>query len=341
MYLNEDSASYGSKPLRVQKLINHALVILDCFGIPMEGPGVTSRRLERMAIAFLAVADVKTIEELSHAKDQSHKDHHAPRSRDIVAYINANFHEKISSGSYDNIRRQDLQRLLLGNIVLRSNPNSATNDSRRGYVLNPFYAELLRAYDGSEGWKKMVAEKLSGTKSVREILAAVRDIEKIPVKISGNKTLELTPGDHNILQKAIVEEFLTRYGFGAEILYLGDTAKKLLHVDKEALERLNFFELSHDNLPDVIAYVPERNWLYLIEAFHVTGHITQAKYELFQKLTSACSAEIIYVTAFLTREKFKSKAGEIAWETEVWIAENPDHLIHFNGDKFLGPYSNT
>ncbi|MBS1775349.1 MAG: hypothetical protein JSS64_03610, partial [Bacteroidetes bacterium] len=23
---------------------------------------------------------------------------------------------------------------------------------------------------------------------------------------------------------------------------------------------------------------------------------------------------------------------------EVWIADNPDHLIHFNGHKFLGAY---
>jgi hypothetical protein len=30
--------------------------------------------------------------------------------------------------------------------------------------------------------------------------------------------------------------------------------------------------------------------------------------------------------------------GEIAWETEVWVADAPSHLIHFNGERFLGPY---
>ena len=30
-----------------------------------------------------------------------------------------------------------------------------------------------------------------------------------------------------------------------------------------------------------------------------------------------------------------------AEQTEVWIAENPDHLIHYNGEKFLGPFTTT
>jgi adenine-specific DNA-methyltransferase len=46
------------------------------------------------------------------------------------------------------------------------------------------------------------------------------------------------------------------------------------------------------------------------------------------------------VTAFPDRVTFRKFAKDIAWETEVWIADNPDHMIHFNGDKFLGPYTN-
>ncbi len=30
--------------------------------------------------------------------------------------------------------------------------------------------------------------------------------------------------------------------------------------------------------------------------------------------------------------------AQIAWESEVWIAEEPMHMIHFNGERFLGPY---
>ena len=60
-------------------------------------------------------------------------------------------------------------------------------------------------------------------------------------------------------------------------------------------------------------------------------------YEL-KKLLSQSSAELIFVTAFLTRNDFKKWIMDIAWETEVWIADNPDHIIHFNGHKFLGAY---
>ena len=27
----------------------------------------------------------------------------------------------------------------------------------------------------------------------------------------------------------------------------------------------------------------------------------------------------------------------INWDTEVWIAELPEHMIHLNGDQFMGP----
>lgn len=45
----------------------------------------------------------------------------------------------------------------------------------------------------------------------------------------------------------------------------------------------------------------------------------------------------MYVTAFRDVKTFKKYANNIAWETEVWIAELPSHMIHYNGDKFLGP----
>ncbi len=101
---------------------------------------------------------------------------------------------------------------------------------------------------------------------------------------------------------------------------------------------MNFFEISHDELPDVIAYSKNKNWLYLIEAVHSSGAISELRLLQLQKLTQKCTANIIYVTAFLNRTTFRKFIADIAWETEVWIADNPEHLIHFNGDKFLGPY---
>lgn len=150
--------------------------------------------------------------------------------------------------------------------------------------------------------------------------------------------MKLSLGKHNDLQKSIIEEFLPRHGQGCEVLYLGDTANKMLYIEEKKLKSLNFFELSHNELPDIIAYNEKRNWLYLIEGVHTSGSISEIRMLELKRLTKNCSADIVYVTAFLTKAEFRKWVSDIAWKTEIWIAENPDHSIHFNGDKFLRPY---
>jgi type II restriction enzyme len=329
----ESSRTFASKDEGVQDLINHTLYILDSFGIPIDG---TPRRIERMAIAFLAVADVKSLDDFTRAKDLIN-DEYSLKTRDIIHYVNSNFGENISRGSYDDIRRKDLKILVAADIVLQSNPNSATNDSRRGYGLNPTYANLLKKYP-SKGWYKMVKSALADTEPISTKLQRKRKIKLVPVKLPSGIELKFSPGEHNDLQKAIIEDFLPRYGYGSEVLYVGDTADKYLHLNEKKLEELEFFNIAHEELPDIVAYSEKRNWLYLIEAVHTSGAISELRLMQLQKLTAKCSADIIYVTAFLDRSTFRKYVAEIAWETEVWISENPDHLIHFNGDKFLGPY---
>jgi type II restriction enzyme len=325
--------TFAVKSAEVQKLINTALHILDTFGIPLDA---TPRRIERMAIAFLACGDIKQISDFKASKDLS--DGYALKTKEIVNYINTNFGENISSGSYDDIRRQDLKLLTVAEIVLQSSPNAATNDSTRGYTLNPTYAELIRNF-GTKNWEKSVAEQLKNIEPLSAKLKREREIKKVSVTLPSGGKLRFSTGEHNDLQKAIIEEFLPRYGYGAEVLYVGDTSDKYLYLEQEELTKLNFFEISHEELPDVIAYSKKKNWLYLIEAVHSSGPIDELRLIQLQKLTKGCTADIVYVTAFLGKAKFRKFIADIAWETEVWIADNPDHLVHFNGDKFLGPYS--
>ena len=332
-YINpKKSKTFAAKKPKVQELINHTLFILENFGIPCEG---TPRRLERIAIALLAVADIKTTNEIKSAKDLDND--YSLKTRAIIEYVNKHFQENISSGSYDDIRRKDLKLLVVGGIVLQSSPNSATNDSTRGYGLNPLYANLLRQYF-NKNWVQTVKTSLEGIEPIAEKLKRKRNIKKIPVNLPSGKKLKFSIGLHNDLQKSIIEDFLPRYGYNANVLYVGDTADKYLHLDKDTLSQLNFFDISHEELPDVIAYSEERNWLYLIEAVHSSGAINELRLLQLQKLTKDCKADIIYITAFLDKPTFRKFIADIAWETEVWIANNPDHLIHFNGDKFLGPY---
>jgi len=326
------SQSYQRKTPQQRLLINQALDILHAFGVPLDA---TPRRLERMAGAFLAAADVRKPGDWSTAKDTNSG--WGPKTRDMIAWENKHLGENISMGSYDDIRRKDLKLPVLAGIVARTKEGSARNDSTRGYVLEPEHAKLIRRY-GKPRWRREVDAFMADRPRLEDLLARRRDLELITVKVPGGDELAFSPGEHNELQKAVIEEFLPRYGHGAELLYVGDTANKFLILDENRLTALNFFELAHGELPDVVAYSRKKNWLYLIEAVHTSGPISETRLLELQELTRECTADIVYVTAFLTRNKFRQWMREIAWETEVWIAETPDHLIHFNGDKFLGPY---
>ena len=304
--------TFAAKRPEIQGLINHTLFILENFGIPLNS---TPRRLEKMAVAFLAVADVKQVDDFTRAKDLQNSNY-ALTTREIIEYVNQYFQENISSGSYDDIRRKDLKLLVAAGIVLQSSPNSATNDSTRGYGLNSDYVKLLEGYP-YENWAAQIKDQIKDVKSLAEKLQRKRAIKKVPIILPSGKKLKFSPGLHNDLQKAIIEQFLPRYGYGSIVLYVGDTIDKYLHLDKEGLKKLNFFEISHEELPDVIAYSKGKNWLYLIEAVHSSGAISELRLLQLKELTKKCTADIIYVTAFLDRGTFRKFIADIAWETEV------------------------
>jgi hypothetical protein len=295
----------------------------------------TERGLERMALCFLSVGGITS--EWSEAKGS--EENRFLKTRDIINFINSNFEENISSGSYDDIRRKDLKLLVLAGLIVNSgdNPTAATNDPTRGYSLAPDFKILVTSY-ATEKWKQNLNSFMNGRNSLSEILARKRTIATIPVTLPSGKPIELSLGEHNVLQKAIIEEFLPRYGQNCNVLYIGDTTNKILHIETEILEELGFFKLSHDELPDVIAYDARKNWLYLIEAVHSSGPMNEVRVLELKTLLKKCKADLIFITAFLTKAEFKKWMLEIAWETEVWTADNPDHLTHFNGQRFLGPY---
>ncbi len=165
-----------------------------------------------------------------------------------------------------------------------------------------------------------------------------RQLPKVPVTLPSGKALELSFGSHSDLQQAIIEEFLPRYGNGAEVLYVGDSAKKSLLMEEEALTQFGFFELVHDELPDVVAYDPVKNWLYLIEAVHSSNPISKPRRLTLERMTEKCVAPRVYVSVFRDRKSMRNLLAEIIWGTHVWIVESPNHLIHFDGARFLGPY---
>lgn len=333
VFIGSKNKTFASKPKNLQILINEAAHIISELGVPLDK--FTARGLERMAMAFLAVVDVKTSSQWKDAKDLN--DNHSMKSRDIIDFWNQHFAENISKGSYDDVRRKDLDLLILADVIIRTKPNSARNNPSRGYALNPEYSAIVRSY-GSEKWEEMAKTVLENTITLGERMAQKRDTKKVNIAIPSGAVLEFSPGEHNELQKSIIEEFLPIFGCGAELLYVGDTAKKHIIYEEKRLKELGFFELEHGELPDVVAYSPSNNWLFLIEAVHSCNPVTVARKIKIEELTKQCSAGIVFVSAFRDRKSFVEFVNEIAWETEVWIANNPEHMIHFNGDKFLGPH---
>ena len=328
------SAQFRKKPPELQRLINEALHVLERFGVPIAD--LTARRRERMALSFLAVADVKRSEEWKKAKDITGG--RSLKTRDIIQYINEHFHEEISSGSYDDIRRQDLLLPVSAEIIIPTSPKADPNNPQRGYALSEAHGPLVRVFGGSD-WEQKVEKFMAGQASLAVKLAAPRTIERIPIILGGGEQLNFGAGEHNRLIKAAIEEFLPRFGYGAEVLYVGDADRRLLYVKAERLTELKLPEPGRQKLPDIIAYSADKQWVYVIEAVHSAGAISPTRHLVLEELARECVAGIVFVTAFADKNTFRRFAADIAWETEVWIAEAPDHLVHFDGEQFLGPYS--
>lgn len=311
------------------KLIFDMLDILDSLGCT---EGLSNRRLEKMSKACLSVGDIR--HSLSEAK--SANDDFFLGTREIIDYENKNYGENISSGSYDDIRRQDLAIPVELGLVINSSSleKQATNNPNRGYALSPLFASLIRQY-GKPSWEGALQMFRENSGFQNKIIAKKNKLEEVEIELPSHEILKLTPGGHNELQKAIVEVFLRKFGMGAQVLYLGDTKSKYLYKKEEELKEIHFFDLKHDMLPDIVAYSRWKNVVFLIEAVYSSGPMTESRVAKLKDLLKSCPCEKIFVTAFLNKKKFQSLASTIAWESEVWIAEAPDHMIHFNGSKFL------
>lgn len=320
----------GNKSEAVRHLYTDMLAVLSAIGVPMDG--LSDRRKEKMAGACLAVGQITT--SLKDAKSVMNGSF--LKTRDIINFENTHYDENISSGSYDDIRRKDLKFLVEARLVINSSELdlSATNNPNRGYALDAQFAKLLQSYN-TKAWSAKLSYFLESRKEFAEKMERKRALERLPVTLPSGVHIELAAGEHNLLQKKIVEQFLPLYGMGAQVLYIGDADDKFLFRDDDMLKSLHCFPLEHDELPDVVAYSKEKNLLFLIEAVHSSGPMDEVRVSRLKRLLNDCTADVVFFTVFLNRAAFKKYVGQIAWETEVWIAESPEHMIHFNGAKFL------
>lgn len=304
-----------------------AKVLLAALGMPV------AQQNDNAVYTLLAFADIGPKTPWSAASTPRRTPH------DVIQFARDRYRKIYAENTRETIRRQAIHQFVQGGILARNpdDPSLPTNSPRTHYALTEEALDVIRAY-GSPHFARLASAFLSqvgGGLAVR--YASKRGAAGVVVKLAPGTMLRLSPGEHNRLQASVVHEFLPRFASAARVLYLGDTDHKSLHVDDYALGALGVPVTKHDKLPDVVLYDEVRSWLFLIEAVTSHGPVSPKRHAELENTLQACKAGRVYVSAFPAFREFKKYAAHIAWETEVWIAEAPDHLLHYNGDRFFGP----
>ena len=237
--------------------------------------------------------------------------------------------------SREDIRKKSMHTMRTAAIIEDNTDTQATNSKNYSYRITEEALLVIRTY-GSAGWKTSLKEFLDNHETLIEKYASKKVMAMQPVNINGIEYLFST-GKHNELQKAIIEEFAPRFAPGCECLYVGDSTNRDLYKNEEKLRKLGFEITLHDKMPDVVLYREDVDWIYFVEAVTSVGPMNPKRLLEIAEMTTGVESGMIYVTAFLDFETYKTFSMDLAWETEVWLANNPDHMIHLNGDKFLGP----
>lgn len=255
------------------------------------------------------------------------------RIHDIIQFVNTYYGVTYAENSRETFRKQALHRFRTAALV--EDNGEATNSPNYRYRLTDETVQMLRTIQTQE-WQKSLERFLKYHDKLIDMYASKKKMTMMPVKING-EDLNFSVGKHNELQKAIIEEFAPRFAPNSECLYVGDTIEKDLVKNMDKLTKLGFEITLHDKMPDVVLYREDKNWIYFIESVTSVGPMDPKRILEITEMTQGVTAGKIFVTAFLDFKTYKKFSEELAWETEVWIAEMPEHMIHLNGDRFMGP----
>lgn len=239
----------------------------------------------------------------------------------------------------ETIRRQTMHQFCDAGVALYNpdDPGRAVNSPKAVYQISPEALSLVRAF-GSTRWDDALQVFRAQRESLAERYAAARVMKQIPLRTPDGREVQLSPGEHSELIRQIVEVFGSRYAPGGTLIYAGDTGDKTGYFDIEALRALGVRVDEHGKMPDVVIHYTDRDWLLLCEAVTSHGPVDAKRHDELRKLFGESRAGLVFVTAFPSRAVMARYLAEISWETEVWCAESPTHVIHFNGERFLGPY---
>lgn len=257
----------------------------------------------------------------------------------IMEWSALHYDAQYAPNTRETFRRQSMHQFMQAAVAIINpdKPGRPVNSPATVYQIEPSLLDLLKEYRTPE-WDNRLGKYLGGRGSLIERYKRQREFQLIQVVVEDGQEIRLTPGKHNELAKMVLEQFAPRFTPGANVVYVGDTGKKWAYFDEAFQDKLGIEASSHGKIPDVVLHMEEEEWLILIEIVTSHGPMDPKRHRELAELFASTQMGIIYVTAFPTRSAFSKYVADIAWETEVWIADSPDHLVHFDGERFLGPY---
>ncbi|WP_283137610.1 BsuBI/PstI family type II restriction endonuclease [Rhizohabitans arisaemae] len=261
------------------------------------------------------------------------------RTVEIMDWLRTNYEKDYKPNTRETIRRFTLHQFVEGGLVVANpdDPGRPTNSPKNCYQIESAAFELIRLID-CHAFDDQLAAYLAMMPGLKAKYAMERDLLRIPVTLPDGTEVKLSSGGQNKLIVQIIEEFCARFTPGGQVLYIGDTQKKWSVFKEDVLARLGIAVDSHGKMPDVVVYIPDRNWLVLIEAASTHGPVDSKRHGELKSLFHGSTAGLVFISCFPSKVVLREYLKDISWETDVWCADNPTHLIHFNGDRFLGPY---
>ena len=255
------------------------------------------------------------------------------RIHDIISYLETHGIKSYAENSRETVRKTGLRPLR--DLAIVEDNGQTTHSGNFSYRLTNEVLDLLHSYQTSE-WETALKYYLKYNGALVHSYQSKKELQKMPVRVNG-QDLRFSPGKHNQLQKQILEVFAPRFAKPSfECLYVGDSTDRYMYKNDKLLYELGF-DITLDVLPDLVLYVPEKKWLFFVECVTTVGPMDQRRVEDIEKMTQGVDAGNIYVTAFQDFTTYKKFSQVLAWDTEVWIADAPEHMIHLNGDNFMGP----
>jgi adenine-specific DNA-methyltransferase len=307
------------------KRIAEALAILKEISAPK------AQQNERSALCLLALADIRPQTPWHQAT--------APRRRitEMMDWFRDYYGKQYAPNTRETVRRQTMHQFVQMGIVIENpdRPDRPINSPKWCYQLHQQTLSLLQSY-GSQDWQE--ARRNYGVAITNLLQEKNRNIPIIPVSLPNGQAIQLSSGGQNILIKDILENFCPRFTPGGMVLYVGDAADKFIINETQKFRELGIELDPHGKMPDIVVHHEQKDWLVLIEAVTSHGPVNLKRCNELKQLFQSSRKGLVFVTAFPSRKEMTRYLAEISWETEVWVADQPDHMIHFNGERFLGPY---